>query len=197
MSSISVGPVAAGSIANDASIGSSAWSIVSNASTEDGNSASYDAVSGNSQLLKFSAFGLSIPSGATIDGIQVRVKKKRASSGANMHDELLKLTYAGSLIGENKASATRWPSSLAFTTYGGATDKWTLTGPSDLTPAMLNDSSFGFVIQGSIDSNAADDGQVDFGDLQVWYTAAAGGLFTVSSCSGIGCSGPRNFNRLD
>ena len=162
------------SITSDPAAGTSSWTNASNAATEDSNAAFYDAVSGASQILKCLNPNPSIPAGATIDGVKVEIKRKRASSGANMHDALVQLYVGGVLVGSNKAdAATRWPTSFTFATYGGPSDTWGLTGGSALTAAQVNSSNFGIGIQGSIDSNSADDGQIDFVRMTIYYTAAA------------------------
>jgi hypothetical protein len=98
---------------------------------------------------------LQIPdSGATIVGIELDLEMQR---NARVQDLTVQLTYNGALIGENQASAINPVQSNMYTgentvtpipagnmhTYGASDSVW---GTTDLTTAMLSDSSFGVVI---------------------------------------------------
>lgn len=188
----SQGPNYPSSSANDSSAGSETWSNLSDALTENSNFAFYDAAGGSSRILKLTGFGFSIPAGSSINGVVAEVRRKRAASSANMHDQLIQLRVGGIFSGGNKASGTRWPVSADYAAYGSATDTWGLT----LAASDVNSTDFGIGVQGSIDSNSSDDGMIDTVRLTVYYTVPAGGVFSNSALDGLTCNGPKNFNRL-
>lgn len=128
--------------------------------------AGYDDIS---EYLRATTFGFTIPGGATIDGIKVEIEKRASAVG--MRDFLVKIVKAGSESGTNKASVVVWPTSDAYITYGGSTDKWGLTW----TPANINASNFGVSLSCLYD---AGEGYfwayVDHVRITVYYTEAAG-----------------------
>jgi hypothetical protein len=67
-------------------------------------------------------FGLSIPEGATITGIQVAVR--RATLSGNATDETIQVVRGGSPVGTNHAKSDAWPTTLTAASYGGAYDTW-------------------------------------------------------------------------
>ena len=165
------GPNGSGTQASVSGGGTSAWGTPSAAATENGTGTEYDATADASETLKLTNFGFSIPAGATINGITVRVKRKRMSSGANMHDALIKLYKAGTLVGSNKAdTGTRWPTTFTFATYGSSSDLWGTTW----SYSDINNSGFGVGIEGSLDIATSDNGNVDFADISIDYTAGGG-----------------------
>jgi len=99
---------------------------------------------GNSFLLKLSGFGLLIPAGATITGIEVEVNRRASQLDSDMtvRDDALRLTVGGTPVGADKKSFDFWPTDFATKKYGAPADKWGLTP----TPADLNGASFGVAI---------------------------------------------------
>jgi len=94
------------------------------------------------ETLKASTYGFLIPTGATIDGVEVRVRWQQQSA-TQPFDKVVRLEKSGG-SGDNKATETNLPTSTWETrTYGGAADLWGLT----LTPAEVNDSAFGVSVQ--------------------------------------------------
>lgn len=81
----------------------------------------------------------------------------------NITDSTVKLVRAGSVVGDNKASATVWPGALGFEEYGGANDLWGTT----FTPAQVNASDFGFVLSATGTTGTA---QVDVAEMSAYYT---------------------------
>lgn len=78
--------------------------------------------------------------GKNIDGIEVEVVGQgQTGSGRNLIDSDVQLIIGGSLVGANKADlSTQW-TTTATRTYGGASDKWSLT-PDD---SDIASSTFG------------------------------------------------------
>jgi len=105
---------------------------------------------GNSNTFKITGLGFAVPSGATINGVQVSAL--RGTNRANaVSDVTVKLLKAGTASGNNKAAVGFWPQTLynVYTVpttgqgvaqnYGSNTDLWGNTlGPSD-----VNDTNFG------------------------------------------------------
>lgn len=79
-----LGPNSPGTIANDAGIGSISWSNTGNAASSNGAYAS--AAAGTTQYLEASNFGFAIPGGATIEGIEVTVERKRTDQSVQILD---------------------------------------------------------------------------------------------------------------
>lgn len=162
---------AAGAGADDASVGSQAWSNPGNVTAEDATNASVGLSSSEtSHYLKATQFGFAIPATATIVGVLVRVKRKADNVTLLMADDAVKLTVGGSVVGDNKADTlTNWPSSLGFAEYGGSGDMWGLTA-STLNPTNVNASTFGVVVavnaQGAMGPENA---YIDYIEITITY----------------------------
>lgn len=178
----SQGPLSPGTLANEASFGTPTWSDPANAAAEDGSSATVIVGAGvSSQYLMATNFGFTIPAGATIDGITVEIKKAEGDTGDDLTDSRVRIVKGGAIGTEDKSDVTEWPTTLAYTTYGGAADLWGETW----TYSDINDSGFGVVI--SAVSTPAADGSIDHIRITVTYTAGAGGgqpllVAAASSC---------------
>ena len=145
----SQGPNSPGTMANNNSSGTYAWSNVDNAKTSDNSYSSSTASKSaeTTQILVASNFGFTVPTGATINGVTVAIERKASLSDGNFwyaRDNLLKLVKGGSLSGDNKAAtSTNWPTSDGTASYGGASDLWGNT----LTAEDVNASNFGCALQ--------------------------------------------------
>lgn len=71
----------------------------------------------------------SIPTNATILGIEIDIKRREGTTDVNATDEFVRLYKSGTgFVGDNKAdTATEWPTSYAVKSYGGASDLWGTT----------------------------------------------------------------------
>lgn len=156
-----------GSVVNTAGYGLMAWMNPGNAVAEDavfarvgfgGHGTSY------SNYLDASNFGFAIPSGATITGIQVDIKKQNETLGTLIYDDKVALIKGGAMGAANKANSSSWPTSLAYSTYGGPGDLWGETW----TPADINSS--GFVARLSARSANVAYGLVDVFKVTIYYT---------------------------
>ena len=102
------------------------------ADEEDGTYARTDSFlrTGYTPWLRFvNVSGLSIPVGSTIDGIEVRIKRKGldyTTHNSDIRDSVLRLHVSGTMSGDDNADTdTTWPTSNAFgATVGGPTDDW-------------------------------------------------------------------------
>jgi len=177
----SQGPNSPSTVADDSSIGSVAWSNPGNATTSDDSraTASIRSQSGPSHYLKATDFGFSIPSGATIDGIEVEVEK---GSNANnqVADNAVRIVKGGT-IGSTDKSGANWATTDAYITHGGASDLWGKTW----TPTDINNSNFGFAISASCGAPVFRDGYIDHIRITVHYTEGAGGGFEPAWAMGI------------
>ena len=168
------GPNAGGTFAStdEDQVSDSAWGATGNAAASDD---VYAATTMNSELftdrLDCTNFSLSVPVGATVDGITVVVHRKTSTTVRSPRDYRVQLIVGGLLSGTNKATATVWPTTEGTATYGGATDKWGLTP----TQAEVTASTFGVAISGQ--RNAGKGSAVlsiDYVTIAVDYTAAGG-----------------------
>lgn len=123
------------------------WTTPENAKVSDNTYANYDDTDEyTSEYLKASNFGFSIPSGATINGIEVRIERKAARDDTwYVEDNDVRLIKANGTLGsENKADTTvKWPTSDSYKTYGGDTDLWS----DSWSDSDINDIDFGLSLQ--------------------------------------------------
>lgn len=120
----------------------SAWSFVSNqwrSNFNPGTSALTDLI--------FTGCGFTIPSTATVLGVSVTATLVSQATTTGTVSEVA-LWYTGSQFGTMKTPGTNFTTTPTATTYGGAGDAWS----GSLTPAVVNDSTFGFAIACTCDS---------------------------------------------
>ena len=124
------------------------------------------SASRTSDILRVTNFKFNVPSDATIKGVTVRVKRRQSGSGPIAYDNLVKLVYNGNERGDNRASTDVWPQSFATKTYGGSSTNWN----ANLTPAMVNSSTFGVDIQFYNASRYSLSAFIDYIDIKIDYT---------------------------
>lgn len=136
------GPAAA---ANDTSAGVSAWLNPSRATSDDGQYSYAVGFDGDSTYyLVLTGFGFLVPPGATVTGFTVQVNRHAEATSASVQDAEVRLVYGGAVTGDNKGDLnTNWPTSAATASYGGASDKWSLSP----TPSGVNASDFGVALR--------------------------------------------------
>lgn len=121
-------------LADDATIGTVAWSSPGNAVASDD---AYVTAAVNNQTthyLKATGFGAAIPTGATINGITVEVESKVSGSSRFGSYHICKAgAYAGA------ARNVLWTTTEQYYSVGGAADLW----GQAWTPADINDAGFG------------------------------------------------------
>jgi hypothetical protein len=167
----------AGTGANDAAVGNAAWATPGNI-TASNNTYAQTATMGagqTSQILRATNFGFTtsdIPDGSTIDGIEVRIERARATGGGtNVRDNAIILRKSTGQVGDNKAVTTVWPTADGTATYGAADDVW---GASFTDTEILN-SGFGVDIRCERTQGTAA-GRVDAVEIRVHYTESGGEL---------------------
>lgn len=154
-----------------------AWSNPSYASGDDESRAICDVGKNTySDWLRLTNFGFTsgdVPSGATINGIEVNVNRQSEASG-NISDSAIYLRNgAAAQVGDNKASGTGWQTNNDEDfVYGGATDTWN----ANLTQADIVDADFGIDISADNDNFiSAMEARVDDVKIRIYYTEAGAG----------------------
>jgi len=128
-----------GTMADDTSVGTIAWSNPDNAKVSDNVYATATKASnGQTHRLVATNFGFSIPAGATINGIIVEseIKYSGGNGVINGNRQLLK---AGSLTGTGKSNGDSWPATDTYDSWGSSSDLWGATLSAD----DVNNSGFG------------------------------------------------------
>ncbi|HQY68715.1 MAG TPA: hypothetical protein PLD38_15675 [Pyrinomonadaceae bacterium] len=156
-----------------------AWVNPSNASASDNTYATQpNSTSGLSDSLQ--GVGLvssTVPSGATIDGIEVRIEAKKSSNVRAITFDLVQLVIAGTPSGSNLGSGAITTTETVYA-FGGATSLWGLT-PSE---ADVNGGSFGVImrfVRGAGKSGTTQ--SVDQIQMKIYYTAGGGPSFIAKS----------------
>lgn len=124
-------------------------------------------------------FGFSVPTTATITGVQISIERNCTSctdgtGNEAVYDKNIKLIQGGVVTGNDEATSTAWSRGTDRTdSYGATDDLWGLT----LTPADVNSSDFGVSIsakklpndQGSYNGNDTY-ANIDSVTITVYYT---------------------------
>lgn len=166
----SSGPNSSGTIANDSTVGSVAWTNLSLASTSNNQYAQCAVGSSGvvTNYLKATNFGFSIPGGSTIDGIRVGVECSSDQLFAS--DYSVKIVKGGVISGNNKAY-TPDITSESIILYGGVADLWGLA----FTDSDINSSTFGVVWSGQNNSTKfSSTYYIDHITITVYYTSGGG-----------------------
>jgi hypothetical protein len=123
-----------------------AWTDPGNISVDDNSYATASSITTDqlTQVLQATNFGFSIPSDATLAGIEVIIARYSPTTDPNIiRDNSVRLLKSGSPIGTNKAiTGTNWPNNtegVGEAIYGSSSDSWGTTW----TPAEINSSDFG------------------------------------------------------
>lgn len=160
----------AGTGANDTSVGSVAWGSPEVITADDSSFALATAGNNLTNYLKATNFGFTIPSIATVDGIEVIIGDRASAEIGGLSgpvtDSAIRIVKGGVIGSANKSEGASWPIATTETvTFGSSTDLWGETW----TPADINSSSFGVVIsaQGG-GTNAAP--VVDYISITVHYS---------------------------
>lgn len=167
----SSGPNSGGTFSDDSSVGTTAWTNVSNAASSNNLYAQCALNSGiDSHYLKCTNFGFAIPGGSTIDGVIVIVECYTSQIG--IEDKAAYLVKGGSIVGSNKKNASQWDDSVDTNmSHGGVADLWGTT----LTVSDVNASNFGFVIQATNTSpKFSGTAYIDHITITVYYTESSG-----------------------
>lgn len=163
------------------------WTNITNAVASDGaatTSSVMDEVKTATARLELTGFGFSssIPSGATITGIQVEINRRGLNmvNGATCRDLAVQLIITGPPSGVNLAdTATDWPGVHTSATYGSSTNLWTLTP----TAAEIRAADFGVAITAQANlpnATGSCTADIEYVKITVSYTPATYQIFTTS-----------------
>jgi len=148
-----------------ADLGSS-WVNPGNITADDGVVATGSAVFGvNTSTLKASSFGLAVPAGATIDGVETRVQINHGGGIESGTLSSINVGTSDSVLGTAKSPGHTITTTPTDFDDGGSTDLWGLT----LTPTLVNGAGFQvrmIVTAGGLGINA----EVDAIWVNVHYT---------------------------
>lgn len=158
-----------GSTGTNSGAGTRNWSNTGNIGSSDNNRATCGAlILGDiTYYLTATNFGFSIPDDATIDGIVVEIEKSATGLLANVTDYSVRIIKGGSISGSNLAGSGSWPSSDAYSVYGGASALWGLTW----SPTDINSSNFGIAVSANLGGVAVlPTARIDHIRISVYYT---------------------------
>ena len=175
----SQGPLSGGTFADDATVGTVAWTNPSNAGASDDVYAVVVLTVAGSQLvshyLKATNFGFSIPTGATINGIVVEIERK--TDNAFIKDNAVRIIKGGNIGTTDKSLVANWSGTEAYFTYGSSSDLWGETWTAD----DINASTFGVGLSVIFNGGTTSTNSVDHIRITVYYTAAVGGGTRIST----------------
>lgn len=197
----------AGTVANVDRDGTSDWSSPDNAKADDNIRTSNAVIKAYySDWLRLTNFGFTssdIPTGSTIDGIQVVIDRyvTETSPGSGyMIDSALYLRKTSGQVGSNYASATYWPASETNATYGGAIDKWGTTW----VIASITSNDFGIDLSAYYIGLILAYAYIDYIKIRVYYTLPPwlhkfmGISYTnISKINGISMANIQKINDID
>jgi hypothetical protein len=164
-----------------------AWGTPGNVNANDNN---YTSVTGFgtafSQTLSATNFGFTLPTDASIKGIQVSIGRFRSGgSTGEIQDNSLRLIKGGSVTGNNNgATSVNWPTSETVASYGTTTDLWGSSwnvsdiNASNFGVALVVDNTNTFSFLGTRTAN------IDYIQVSItyavpgtlnWYTVSSGG----------------------
>lgn len=152
------------------------WASPGNAGASDdaraGAGFTLGAIDEVTQALRVTGFPFMAEPDSEIDGVIVAIE--RSESGPDVLDSEVRLVYQGVAIGEDKPGGTEWPLVDAVATYGAAADDWSVA----LTPAIINDATFGVQLRATSSSGLGPLARVDGITITFHYTPAAVGAGT-------------------
>jgi hypothetical protein len=184
---------------NDSAVGSKNWSDTQDIDDDDNDGAYVDLSAGQtSRYLKGTDYDFSIPSGATITGITVEIRRDSESGGDRIRDNVVMLVKGGSVVGTGKAISGNWSTSTTTVSYGGQSDLWGTTW----TPAEINSNNFGVALSVyNANSGSNREAWVDYLRVRVTYdynhtitaTAGAGGTISPTGSVSVADGDDRTF----
>ncbi|CAK0770119.1 MSHA biogenesis protein MshQ [Gammaproteobacteria bacterium] len=153
--------------ANLTGIGTALWSNPSRALVSDNSYATAQVNNTTTNYLKCTSYGFSIPTGAIINGITVKVERSvdRTDRG-NTRDAVMRLVKAGVIGATDRSTTTVYTASDIVESHGGVTDLWGTTW----TPADINNTNFGAVFSAAKGSGGNVNVKVDYIQIVVDYT---------------------------
>lgn len=122
-------------------------------------------------------FGLTIPVGVTIDGVQAAMSWLGQFAGTGIISGVA-LFYQGNIIGQVKAPGIQNSQSATTVLQGGNSDSWGTV----LTPTIVNDTTFGIGFQiATAEVSGSDRSFLNNFSVTVYYTTLAATVVPASS----------------
>ncbi|KKK47058.1 hypothetical protein LCGC14_3159020, partial [marine sediment metagenome] len=121
-----------------------------------------------SDYLQLDNFGFNIPSGATIDGIEVLIDRE-ANISQSIQDDIITLKKSSGPVGNNEANTgTSWTTTDdgSYDIYGSSTYLW----GTSWSQADINDNAFGVNISVSYNGTTDTRARIDHVQIKVYYT---------------------------
>jgi len=176
--------------------GGANWTNPGNAASSDNVYATVSVDGTVSDPLQCLNYGFSIPTGATILGIEVNIER-RSSATPGSDDASVRLVKAGAVGGTDLQTNTAYPTTDTVETHGGSAQLWGQTW----TPGNINATDFGVVItvQKASAAGAAQTVSIDEIEITVYYSTpsqarspAAAGNCTTLGGGGANWTNPGN-----
>lgn len=164
-------------------LGPIAWNTRDNAKLSDDAYATATPNISTTEYLVAKGFGFSFAPTDTITGIRVEIERK-ADAAATGLDNSVRIMKGGTIQGDEKASASNWPTVDAYGMYpadGSSSDLWGLTW----TPSDINDANFGVGLSGQGNTTLS----VDHIRITVFATSLTNGQPVNQYQLGSGVSG--------
>jgi hypothetical protein len=128
-----------------------------------------------SEFLHARNFGLSVPAGATIDGVEIQINGYSSSATRRIKDYTIFFVKAGSNVGNDLSDDVTWPADMDYLkTYGGPTE----LGGVSWTAEDVNAAGFGASLQFTSAGETGDlsaEARMDAVWIKVYYTEGSGG----------------------
>lgn len=165
---------------NDTTVGTRTWtnpSYITSSNNVWSTASAAPFTSTVTNYLKATSFGFAIPSGATINGVEVIFEGFTSLSGGSYGSTYsVKLVKGGTISGTDKSTGQLLGGYSDVTvTYGGPSDLWGLT----LTDTDVNDSTFGVVFSEILFAEKMGaTGYCDSISIKIYYTVGGGGGWT-------------------
>jgi len=162
-------PGGAGDCTTQAGIGTRPWATTGNAISSNNSYATVSVDGQTSNWLRCLNYGFTIPAGATIVGIELRVERRSSSTANGGSDDAgVRLVKGGAIQPTDYQTNTDYTTTDTVATYGSPSDLWGNTW----TPAEINAANFGAVFAATKPSGAgaAHTIRVDHMSITVYYT---------------------------
>ena len=166
----SKGPKSGNGFSTEVASGSNrSWVNVENANTSDDVYSDFsnlnNSANSHTDYITVNKFLLDVPADAIITGIEINVE--RSDPNGNTSDYSVRIVKYGMISGDEKSEDLSYPTTDAYTTFGGNGDLWGETW----TPDMINDNSFGIALsaQRRPGHNGQTDGRIDDVNVTIYY----------------------------
>ena len=148
-------------------------------------SAHFETINNQTDALKVTSFGFAIPSGATINGIEITTTRAAdANTAYNYIDGFwIHLIHPDSGNTDPESDSDNWPDSPTQETWGGSLELWGESWSAD----NINDSSFGVYFGGLVGygSSLFNKAYITECTVTVYYTGGGSGPSSTARSYGV------------